>query len=63
MAAYSSVPLRKEQGEEREEAHKEMLMPCFLFAFFLVDQQGSVNLCSSPAYVSIFRMGFLLLEA
>lgn len=62
MAAYSSVPWRKEQGEEREEAHKaDMCVPCFLLTFFFVDQPGSVNLCSSPTYVSIFKMGFLLL--
>lgn len=49
MAAYSSVLLRKEQAEEREEAHKADACALFLLSFFLVDQLSDYvqqhNLC------------------
>lgn len=57
MAAYSSVPLRKEQSEEREEAHKADAYALFPVCIFLSGPTGLSESVQQPSLCQHFQNG------
>lgn len=57
MAAYSSVPWRKEQGEEREEAHKADTCALFPPCFFLSGPARLSESVQQPYFCQHFQNG------
>lgn len=57
MAAYSSVLSRKEQGEEREEAHKADLCALFPPCIFLSGPAGLSDSVQQPNLCQRFQNG------